>query len=178
MKRIIVCVLVIISTLSYSEGQAKKRVGLLSEKQMESLKEKMSNLFSKEDNLDQMITKLKKGELGYKAISTEENEDYLKMKFVVNDKVLHYVIYKNKKSYEKDLNIFLKDDFFTHLKEEPFDKNYKLIMLDPVISSPTYGKWYAIVGQNQIIKASGDDFDSAKTNIDEFYDRLKKLGGK
>ena len=48
-------------------------------------------------------------------------------------------------------------------------------MLDPIISSPVYGKWYAIVGQNQIVKASGDDFASAKTNIDEFYNRLKKL---
>lgn len=96
------------------KGKLKKRAGLLSEKQIESLKDKMSNLFSKED-------------------------------------------------------------LFTHLKEESFDKNYKLIMLDPIISSPTYGKWYAIVGQNQIIKASGDDFASAKTNIDEFYKRLKNL---
>lgn len=175
MKKLILYILIVTSIVSYSEGQAKKRTGLLSENQMKSLKEKMSNLFSKEDNLDQMITKLKKGELGYKAISTEENENSLKMKFVVNEKVLHYAIYKNKKSYEKDLNSFLKDDFFTHLKEEPFDKNYKLLMLDPVISSPVYGKWYAIIGQNQIIKASGDDFASAETNIDEFYNRLKKL---
>lgn len=178
MKRIVICMLMILSTISFSEGEAKKRVGLLSENQMENLKEKMSSLFSKEDNIDQIIVKLKKGDLGYQSISSEETENYLKIKFVVNDKVLHYAIYKNKKSYDKDLNNFLKDDFFTHLKEESFDKNYKLIMLDPVISSPTYGKWFAIVGQNQIIKASGTDFASAKTNINEFYNRLKKLGGK
>lgn len=175
MKKLMICALVLMSTISFSEGESKKRPGLLSEKQIESLKDKMSNLFSKEDNIDQIIIKLKKGELGYKAISTEENENYLKMKFVVNEKILHYAIYKNKKSYDKDLNNFLKDDFFTHLKEEPFDKKYKLIMLDPIISSAVYGKWYAIVGQSQIIKASGDDFASAKTNIDEFYNRLKKL---
>ncbi|MGL5798256.1 MAG: hypothetical protein ACRCYT_08620, partial [Cetobacterium sp.] len=147
MKKIFILILILMSTISYSEQNLKK-------------------------DLNQVIKKIKKGELGFEISLVNESNDFLKMEFIVNGKVLHYAFYKNDQIYEKELDIFLKDDFFNHLSEEIVYEKYKLIELDPIISSPVYGRWYALIGENQIIKGSGDSFASAQENIDEFYNRL------
>lgn len=161
MKKIVICTLLLMSYLTYPEEKIYKKVDTIS-------KDQSSNL----------IKSLKKGNLDYEILELKENENFLKIEFLVNDKILRYEIYKNIKSYDENLEDFLSDDFFGHVYEEIFEKKYKIIALSPIIESPVYGRWYVVFGENEIIKASGDDFASADTNLKEFFYRLQNLKNK
>lgn len=126
----------------------------------------------------EIISKLKAKKLPFEISKIEETKNFLEIKYIVNGKNLIYTFYKSKDAFKKGITEFDKDDFLIKVSEEKFKKNYKLFALSPIIDSPVYGRWNAIVGENQIIKASGNDYASANDNIIEFFDRLQDLKNK
>lgn len=161
MKRIIFTMLLILCNLTFSKSY--DRAG---SKTMRVVAYEISE--NKE-----LIDSFKNKESKYEMLNRKETEDFVEMRFVVNGKVLHYTIYKDYITYERDLKKFLEDRFFTHISNEKFKNGYRILVLDPIITSKTYGKWYALIGNKQIIKASGDDFASASENIQEFYNEVE-----
>lgn len=162
MKIIVILTMLIISSVSLSKGNEKFGTKTMSFVTYELSQEK--NII---DKLDYILR-------NYQVIYREETDKFVKIEIVVNDKVLHYSIYKNYLSYDYDLNKFLKDEFFEHITKSKLKSGYTKIELSPLISSSVYGKWCTIYGNNQIIKASGDSYNAAELNAEQFFNEIEK----
>lgn len=177
MKKIILFIIILCTSFSKLEAKTEGMARLLTIEQQDKLETKIREFFSFGSNNSEIIEKLKNKQLKYEMLSFEENKEKVETSYIVNDKILYYTFYKNKRIYKKELEKALNNNFFNKINEKKLeeDKKYKKIILDPIISSSSYGKWCLIVGENQIIKGGGADFYSAEENANEFFLELKKL---
>lgn len=123
----------------------------------------------------EFILKLKSKKLPYEISNLKETSDSLEIVYIVNGKRLIYNFYKNEAAYNKGIVDFEEDDFLIKERKEKLKNNYMKYMLSPMIESPVYGRWEALIGENQIIKASGDNFVASDDNLNEFFNNLQKI---
>lgn len=175
MKKIVLILMLVLSSVSFSSQRKTGTHNILDTDFAVEIGNQIQKMLMRKNEKPELIEALKLGKLGYKINSINETEEFLKMRFTVNGASLHYELYKNNQAYNKATKEFLEDKFFNHLSEKKFKGKYKMLMLDPVISSPVYGKWSALIGEYQIIKASARDFGDSDENMKEFFYELEKL---